>query len=237
MSEDLTQSRAASVASIDYLPNNTPWRVLLPPVYRYLPERFVDGFFETGELRLSTIAQFKSHKDEARLDQREGFSLVRGIGGGRELWASITHSENSFVLCGSFIRSRAIMDRFEGSEAAIEIFNVPDFALEVARQLVGFQNGISGYCIYGDSMMLAREVGNDPFPLPNDGGDIPMERLLQAVNLSGQNEQMFLKHSDYVYQAEYRMIWNVDVAPKEPIIISAPRARKFCRKLSHADIE
>jgi hypothetical protein len=234
--EDMNRARAPNVASVDYLPNNHPWRVLLPPVYRYLPQQFVDHFFDTGELRLSTITQFRSHTDEARLDHREGSAVVRGIGEGREFWAVLGHSISSYILCGSFILSRQIMERFEGAQAAIEIFNVPDFALEVGRQLVGFQNGVSGYCIYGDGASLTRALRGDPFPLPEDGSDIPFERLWQAVGNATQNEEMFIKHRDYSYQAEYRMIWNVDVPPNDPIVVKAPKARDFCRPISAADI-
>jgi hypothetical protein len=128
------------------------------------------------------------------------------------------------------------MERFSGAEAAIEIVNVPDFALEIARQLVGFRNGISGYCIYGDGSLLTRELGRDPFPLPEKGQSIPIERLFDATNANGQGEEMFLKHREFSYQAEYRLIWNVDVPPDEPLIVNAPLARRFCRRLGPADI-
>ena len=59
--------RGAEPASIFYNPNR-PWKAILPPVYRYLPMRFVDAFFETGSLRLSSFKQFAMHVDEARLD-------------------------------------------------------------------------------------------------------------------------------------------------------------------------
>ena len=229
-------NRGAQAASIDYQ-QIRPWRLLLPPVYRYLPEEFVNSFFETGELRLSSFSLFSKHADEARGDRDEGKTMVSAQGGGRQFSAFLVGGQQCYVLCGSFILSHSIMIKFSGCNAAIEITNVLEFASEVARQLAGFTSGLSGYCIYADTRVLVRHVESDPFPLPQDPkSGIPIERMLEAASNAAQDEDLFVKHQKYAYQAEYRIIWNLDKAPLEHTVVFVPNARKFCRRVSPEEL-
>jgi hypothetical protein len=211
--------------------------MLLPPVYRYLPEEFVGRFFETGELRLSSFSLFSKHSDEARGDRDEGKTTVSVQGGGRQLSAFLVGGQQCYVLCGSFILSHSIMSKFSRCNAAIEITNVADFAFEVSRQLAGFTSGLSGYCIYADSRILVRHVESDPFPLPPDPkSGIPIEGIFEAASNAAQDEDLFVKHQKYAYQAEYRLIWNLDKTPLEHITVVAPNARKYCRKVTREQL-
>lgn len=229
--------RGPQPASVDYNANR-PWRIMFPPVYRYLPRRYVEAFFEKGELRLSSFSQFKKHADEARGDTDEGKSMVSSQGAGRQFSAFVLGGHQSYVLCGSFILSKSILEKFSGCDAAIEITNVPDFALAVARQLAGYTSGISGYCIYADNRILVRHVENDPFPLPTDPKEgIPMERMFAAAEAAGQGEDLFLKQSKYAYQAEYRLIWNIDKPPQDHLTVTSMEARQFCRLVSEDELK
>lgn len=129
------------------------------------------------------------------------------------------------------------MSKFAGCNAAIEITSVADFAFEIARQLAGFNSGLSGYCIYANSRALVRHVENDPFPLPQDSNsEIPIKRIFEAASKAAQDEDLFIKHQKYAYQAEYRLIWNLDKAPLEHIVVVAPNAREFCRRVSPEEL-
>jgi hypothetical protein len=228
--------RGAELASINFNANR-PWRILLPPVYRYLPGKYVDAFFETGQLMLSSFSRFKRHEDEARGDKDEGRSMVLSQGAGRQFGAFVVGGQDAYVLCGSFILSKAIIEKFDGCDAAIEITDVPQFALAVARQLPGFISGLSGYCIYADSRILARQVDRDPFPLPQDPNEqIPIGRILEATHDAALEEDLFLKQQQYSYQAEYRMIWNMDKEPLPFCIINSMEATQFCRRVSPEEI-
>lgn len=210
---------------------------MLPPVYRYLPMRFVNAFFEAGSLRLSSFKQFRKHTDEARLDANEGQSMVSMQGAGRQFSAMISGGHNAFVLCGSTTLSSELMEKFEGTEGAIEITNVPEFALALSRQLAGFVSGISGHCIYA-GRILERHVAHDPFPLANDPNEqISMERVFTAAAQAGQDEDMLLKEKRYAYQAEYRLIWTIDKEIPDFIDINSLEARQFCRKVSTEELE
>jgi hypothetical protein len=69
-------------------------------VYRYLPQEFVDAFFTSGRLRISTFSQFAKHADEQRADPQEGSTSIIGMAkGGPTLWASATFGDkSSFAL-------------------------------------------------------------------------------------------------------------------------------------------
>ncbi|WP_340644451.1 hypothetical protein [Phenylobacterium sp.] len=227
--------RAEPVPFVDYHANNRPWRVLFPPVYRYLPQQYVDAFFERGDIMLSSFAQFAKHPDEARGDVNEGTAILRAIGGGREMWALTKTGQHAYVLCGSQSLSKDLMSKFDGCDACIEITNVPDFALEISRHLVGFRNGISGHCIYG-GRSLVRHMQGDPFPLPEGGGNVPIEQLFQSVAAAAQQEDLLLKERRFSYQAEHRLLWFVDTPPDHNIVVKAPNARAFCRRVDPAEI-
>ena len=163
--------------------------------------------------------------------------MVSASGGGRQFGAFVVGGHRSYVLSGSYILSKEIMDRFSGCEAAIEITSVPDFAHAIARQLAGFASGFSGYCIYAGNRVLVRHLEGDPFPLPEDPAEgIPVEKVLAAATAAGRSEEMLLKHKRYAYQAEYRLVWNMDAPPQDSIIVTAPDARQFCRKVDAAEL-
>lgn len=231
-----TVPRGSSVAFADFHAPPPPWRVLLPPVYRYLPEQFAAAFFENGELMLSSFVRFRRHVDEARGDSQEGRLITRAIGGDKELWAVSAAGQDALVVCGSLSLDRQIMEKFEGCNACIEITNVPSFGLEVARQLPGFRAGLSGHCIYG-TRMLERHVEGDPFPLP-EGPEkvIPLEQLFERLAAVHHGEEYLIKERGFAYQAEYRLLWFVDPLPTENIIIKVPNARAFCRAVAPSEI-
>ncbi len=207
------------------------WNVILPPVYRYLPKIHVDSFFETGELRLSSFAQFSQHSDEARNDANEGSSLLVAQGDGGTTSAFVVNGERAYILCGSFILSSEIMSKFPGCDAVIEITNPPNFAHEVARQLSGFRHGVSGYCIYANNRILKRVKNGPHLTLPKDGGSVDMKDILRDVGEIAKEEDLFIKKSKFAYQAEYRFVWNVDKREQDVIFLTAPKARQFCRRV------
>jgi hypothetical protein len=54
------------------------WRVVTPAVYRYEDQKWIDEFFESGRLRLSTFAKFATYPDEVRGDRSEGKAFCYG---------------------------------------------------------------------------------------------------------------------------------------------------------------
>jgi len=83
-----------------------------------------------------------------------------------------------------------------------------------------------------------KKTDSDPFPLiekeKNEG--IGIDRMFDAAADAGQGEELFLKPRTYAYQAEYRLIWNIDTKPQDFISVKSPDARQFCRKVASSEI-
>ena len=56
-----------------------PWTMFTPTVFRLMEREYVERFFETGELMLSSFLRFSQHKDEERND-KEGEHIIVGLG-------------------------------------------------------------------------------------------------------------------------------------------------------------
>lgn len=142
-----------------------PWTVRTPWVYRYLPAAYVDLFFETGELRLSSFAAFQKHKDEEREDRREGNNLLihrTEQKGGQTVVINMDVGHDSYVLCGSALASRDLMAKF-GCDSAIVIRDTTSFSNAVATQIPGFIGGLEGVCSYSKMKILMKDLGHLPF--------------------------------------------------------------------------
>jgi len=175
-----------------------PWQVTTPVVFRYLPRAFVDAFFATGALRLSSFRRFHQHADEQRNDGEEGRSLFvnrTSAGGGQTLLAQMHHGHNALVLCGSLLADRDLMTSF-GCDSYIRIDNPTGFGMAVARQLAGVLAGVEGACLYLPLQAVARDLGEldietlkDPSTNELDGA-----KLQQFANDHIGHLPLFLKH-------------------------------------------
>ncbi|KFX69059.1 hypothetical protein TMS3_0116400 [Pseudomonas taeanensis MS-3] len=88
--------------------------ILLPPVtYRYMNQIFIDEFFSTGKLMLSSFTRFSQHQDEQRSDNLEGENLVIGTAGDISITAQTGHGNKSIVLCTSVLESEDLMRQFD----------------------------------------------------------------------------------------------------------------------------
>jgi hypothetical protein len=71
-----TLRRAPHTVNVNF---GSQWSVALPAVFRYEDKRWIDEFFATGKLRLSTFARFATYADEVRGDTMEGRGMSFGF--------------------------------------------------------------------------------------------------------------------------------------------------------------
>lgn len=191
----------------------------------------MDDFFEHGRLRLSSFGKFSQHEDEQRHDVKEGHALLvhrTSEGGGQILTVRIEPNHNAYVLCGSSVPSKSLMEAFE-ADSAIIIQDVVGFVGAVADALPGFVRSIHGICSYQSNRIIERDLGwldiadadtNDVERMNRTGLDKALRGLLTAdVN--------FLKDAAFAHQVEYRMLWMVEEI-EEQIDIEASNAIQFC---------
>lgn len=48
------------------------YHFIIPQVNRYMDNKFIDHFFETGKFRLSSFRMFQKYEDQAKGDKGEG---------------------------------------------------------------------------------------------------------------------------------------------------------------------
>lgn len=218
------------------------WRIRRPYLYRYLEKPYVDVFFETGALRLSSFAEFSKHSDEQRLDGSEGRGLVSHVtaeSGGQTIMAAIRQGHTAYVLCASTIFSVDISKDF-GTESGFRINDVFGFANAVSRHVPGFNAGIEGACHYLPSRVLERDMGYvdiETMRVSPDSKNIDMGKMMQAVFGLAGDDMFFLKHIRYASQNEYRLLWNTSNKIDGCIDIVCPEARQFCTRFEELRVE
>ena len=223
---------------VDKSPNDTPtirrapqsvdvpfieqWSIVLPVVFRYEDKQWIDQFFTTGKLRLSTFARFATYADEVRGDTMEGRGVSFGFS--KDQTVAIAHAQgfDAFVLCGSTRLHRDLKEKF-GRDSVFAIENTLQFTREVARQLPGSKRGMEGQCIYRSTPIIQRDIQFDLEKYKRPDGTLDMA-MLQDVNTElGGAERLLLKRKQYEDQNEYRFLWAVDAANGQYIDIHCPR--------------
>lgn len=207
------------------------WLVVQPQVYRYEDQMWIDEFFETGKLRLSSFAKFATYEDEARRDTQEGKAFCYGeTADGKSVMVAQQQGISAAIFCTSHRLSRDLAKAF-GRNAAFQITDTPMFAYEI-RRLTGFKHGLEGSCIYrSDGIKRFLDVSLDLERQKDKGGDIDMGILSGLGQALGGPELVLLKRKLYEAQHEYRLIWELDRNLDDHIDLMVPLARQYCRKV------
>ncbi len=231
---DIHENEPAKLRPAPHLINvqfGSVWNVTTPFVYRYEDEVWIDDFFETGKLRLSTFSKFSEYDDEIRGDRHEGQGLGYGeTGDGKSVFLVHGQGLNAVVLCCSHRLDDDLKQKFS-RDSAFEITNTVGFALEVARQLPGFRHGLEGSCLYRPDTSIKRSVDLDFDQYKLADGNFDMRMISHTSAALVGPELVLMKRKKYESQQEYRLLWELDVAPEGYIDVIAPNARHFCRRV------
>lgn len=197
-----------------------------PPLYRYLPLKYVDAFFADGSLRLSSFATFHKHADEERRDEKEGISLLvhsNQEGSGQTLTGWGEHGRNAYVLCGALRQDDGLMNDFQ-CDSYIQINDTAGFAQLVANQIAGFAGVLAGPCRYAQMRIIERDLG------PIDPDSLSIEEIYRLANDQQKLEALFLKEQRYSHQAEYRILWLTSGTTEPFLDIKVPDAISLCSR-------
>lgn len=212
-----------------------PWQIRRPLVYRYLDRQWVDAFFETGTLRLSSFATFSQHGDEQRKDEHEGSGVVVHENPDKKnpftIFSKISQGQNSYVLCGSTRFDPEIGKAFN-ADSGFRINDPTAFANAISSHIPGFRAGMEGLCNYRGRKAVDRAIQNyqlEDFENP-DGQTIDMEKAMQAVFGVAGDELFFLKLTQYAIQSEYRFLWFTHQKGHDSKVIECPEALQFCTR-------
>jgi len=206
-----------------------PWELKLPPVIRYIERKFVEDFFRTGQLQLTTYRKCQEHECKIRRDSNEGkanFSLEFeqfGMSGG----GIQTVGWQSYMLCTSLTESRKLSERF-AVDSYFKINDILRFLDAISRRILGCGAGKIGTCIYKDEHALSRplqfrSIPSDVSQSPNSQGPV-----LSPVHFEMSDEPYFIKSEIFAVETEFRFIWHVPYDVDKPKIIECPEAIQFC---------
>lgn len=211
-----------------------PWHVKTPILYRYLDQQYIDEFFETGRLRLSTFATFAEHEDEQRHDPNEGTNILIGTAEDQTVFAVTKHGHRELILSTSTRADEQLMEAFD-TNGYFRIKDSTNFGAAVAMAIPGFAKGLEGFCVYQDRRTIERQIERiDLDDLKEDPADEnpSLNKLAAEVFKLGGPNVFFVKLSRYSNQNEYRLIWSLTRDVNEALFVDCPEARQFCEKVT-----
>jgi len=220
-----------------------PWTVKVPQVVRYMDRQWIQRFFETGELMLTTYAHCRSHEDTSRRDSEEGVAQFNLEHQTTSVSGRTRIGSTSYMLCGSLVESEKIRRKFS-TDACFFINDPIQFADTIARWLPGFTEGKIGPCIYRDERRIQRRVSSPvmpdlPFSFDNQDGQPSQEELKNTMdkfesdfsrNISNalDHDAFFCKDASFAEEAEFRFVWSLAENVDAPKVITCPEALRFC---------
>lgn len=207
------------------------WAVRTPHVYRNMEEDYIEAFFATGALRLSSFTSFRQNVDEHRGDAQESDALLFGkYQNIHSLVVDVSPPLSAYVLCGTTVYNPSGMRKF--GTGCMRIFDTLRFAAAIASEIPYFRGGMEGFCMYQTERSLRKQ-----FDSPEGVGFVPGEGGAQ-LKLSGElfsgvnsPDRYFLKLMRYSAQAEYRWIWITGHQSAPTLNIVCPDARAFCDRI------
>jgi hypothetical protein len=214
-------------------PAEKRWVAIPPVVYRYMPQRYIDEFFATGRLMLSSFAKFKQHADEQRGDDQEGLNVITGIGENLTVWKATQHGTHSLVLSTSVRGDEGLMRQF-GCDGYFRIVETHYFGRAIGECIQGYTDGLEGFCTYKDHHLIRQKIpasiAGTITSVPQD--DTGLEKAIAMADGLGGVEVFFSKRRQYEHQAEYRIIWNLSHEVDSSIIVECPDAIQYCEKVT-----
>ena len=224
------------------IPLVNEWRIRRPYLYRYLEKQYVDEFFETGKLRLSSFNAFSKHKDEQRMDGSEGHGIVTNVnteGKGQTIFSVMGQGSNCYVLCSATLYHEEIAKDF-GTDSGFRINNTLLFASTLSRYIPGFLSGIEGLCNYLPRRSIVHNmdaIDIESMRISPESKNLDMGKMMQATSKIAGDELLFLKLNRYSSQNEYRLLWHVSGGIDSHIDIICPEARQFCTRFEDLEAE
>lgn len=204
-----------------------------PYIYRYENQQWIDKFFETGEILISSFKQYSKYEDNQLGDKSEGSSINFGLTEDKKAIVSVTSvGSNFYCFCTSTQLSKNLFKTFK-RDSVFRIKDPINFMLQIELILLNVTEVLFGNCIYLDKRSIVKNVQSldlDEMKNP-DGKSLSMEQMMTRAFEIGGLEQLFLKKLIHQDQNEYRLLWKTDKEVSEPINIKCPEARKFCEKV------
>ncbi|MCX6351314.1 MAG: hypothetical protein NTX03_05575 [Bacteroidetes bacterium] len=208
------------------------WRIKREPIYRLLDDvKYLDDFFNKGEIKVSCFENFKKYPDEIRGDTEEGGAgLIWDDKDSNTHFLKYEAGLNAFILSTTNEINDKIIEAFD-AKCAIKINHPNFFALELAKKIPFVTAGLEGNCDYSSSRLhfFEKEIQTDKHFQKldfqnNQNSQVILQQLTQGMEL-------FLKLDKYSYQKEYRLVWFSSKKINDAFVVTCPEAIAYCDKI------
>jgi hypothetical protein len=204
------------------------------PVYRYMDAEFVEQFFSSGTLRLSSFEAFSRHPDELLRDAHEGKNILTALGENSTMYVVSEHGKACLIISASYLGPWSA-SKLSHRRTCFEITNPWGFAAAIAAAINGCSAAVLGACSYVPTLSMTLHAPGYNFVRAHGEGGL--EGLQKDAAAMLQYSPMFRKLSRYQDEQEFRFVWGMDRQVSEPLTIVCPAARQFCRKLEPSDYD
>ena len=195
---------------------------------------YIDQFFESGRIRLSSFQQFARHPDEERQDPDEGRSVLAGTGYDQTVVMVVRGGSNCLVLSASSLLDDSLAQAF-GTDGCFRIKDTTQFGVAIAGRLQGFVQGVEGPCVYLDRKLIQKQLSADAadrLKAQIADGNVQIDQVGAMAAELGDTDALFVKSKRYRHQAEYRFVWTVRHEVDEPVFVDCPEAVQFCDRVA-----
>ena len=212
-----------------------PFENSIPYLYRYENKKWIDDFFTSGNLNLSSFKNYKKYEDNQLGDPSEGTSMNIVSGSNDKMISTFTIvGENEYSLSTSTVLSEELKLVFK-RDSVFRIKDPLNFMVEIARSLSRVQGVLFGNCLYVNERIISNSVPSEikleDLHDDNEPDKISFAKMIAAASPSLTRHRFFLKHTDYQEQSEYRMLWSIDRKVDDGIIVACPEAMQFCERI------
>lgn len=206
-----------------------PWSIFTPTVFRMMRKEYVDRFFNTGELVLSSFSRFSKYEDEQRKDV-EGNNVLVGRGPGSTLYALTVHGVDAYILCATAQQPTDKLLKGFQSDSAIQIFDTTGFAAALTKHIPGVKQGFEGYCFYTDGAIECKisDIDVEEFRSAPGVSTLDINKVGGFLNNIAGTAVFYRKRQFFKEQLEYRWVWITSGQVDDVLVIQAPEARDFC---------
>jgi hypothetical protein len=151
-----------------------------PNLYRYEDERYIDMFFETGKIMISSFQNYRSYVDNQLGDIDEGktkttFQITETDVVKSTTRGHIEGGNNCYSFCTSTILDLRLLKTFNRN-SVFRISNMLGFAAAICKSIAGgVDQMLFGNCVYLNERMLKERLGSFQVQFePTDSNILPV---------------------------------------------------------------
>lgn len=207
-----------------------------PVVWRMMSKKYVEAFFKTGELQISTYAKFAQNDSLIRKDDDEGNVTLHSAEASLTSKMAIGVGENALVLCTSLSQNNTFSDGTT-YDACIEINDLLSFIKTVTLKLaekVSIIGVVHGACMYHNKEIYGESksrVLSNILEQTSNGSSFDFSLLTHLAEETGGNKVYFSKPMEKQQECEYRIVWLTEQEQRDSMIINVPEATTYCRPI------